>query len=281
MKLIYDYSIKMKIGICGVGFVGNAIMQCLAKYEDNFSIFAYHIVAYDKYKNLNTFTALLDSDMCFICLPTLYDVEKKTYDTIELDKTLALFSELSYKGILLIKSTVLPTYCLKMNNLYPNLQIIHNPEFLSARTALEDFSKQKHIILGYTKQSEESINKVVDFYERLFPLALLSICPSEESELTKLACNSFYALKVQYFTELYLLCDKLSISFEDVKTMMLKNGWINPQHTSIPGHDGQLSFGGACLPKDISALNEFMKELQVPCKVIDAAITERNEMRDY
>lgn len=270
----------MKIGICGVGFVGNAIMQCLAKYENNLSTIVYHIVAYDKYKNLNTFTALLDSDICFICLPTLYTAEKKTYDTIELDKTLSLFSELRYKGILLIKSTVLPTYCLKMNNLYPNLLLIHNPEFLSARTALEDFSKQKHIILGYTKQSQASINKVIDFYKTLFPLAVISVCPSEESELTKLACNSFYAMKVQFFTELYLLCDKLHISYENMKTMMLKNGWIHAMHTSIPGHDGQLSFGGACLPKDISALNEFMKNLSVPCKVIEAAITERNEMRE-
>ena len=275
----------MKIGICGVGFVGSAIMQCLANYKDKFSIVAYHIVAYhivayDKYKNLNTFEMLLESDICFICLPTLYDAEKKTYDTIELDKTLSLFSELVYQGILLIKSTVLPEYCSKMNNVYPNLRVIHNPEFLSARTALEDFSNQNHIILGYTKQSEDSINKVVDFYKTIFPLALLSVCPSEESELTKLACNSFYALKVQFFTELYLLCQTLNVSYEEVKTMMLKNGWIYPQHMSIPGHDGQLSFGGACLPKDISALNEFMKDLQVPHKVIEAAITERNEMRE-
>ena len=27
-------------------------------------------------------------------------------------------------------------------------------------------------------------------------------------------------------------------------------------------------------------VNEFMKDLHVPCKVIDAAITERNEMRE-
>jgi len=263
------------IGICGIGFVGNAISQYLANYKDDLTI-----ILYDKYKNLNTFEALLKSQLCFICLPTLYNANSKTYDTIELDKTLSLFSDLSYNGILLLKSTVLPEYCSKINHLYPNLHVIHNPEFLSARTALEDFSTQKHIILGYTKQSEVSIEKVIGFYKRLFPLALISVCPSEAAELTKLACNSFYAVKVQFFTELYLLCDKLSISFEEVKTMMLKNDWINPQHTSVPGHDGQLSFGGACLPKDISALNEFMKDLQVPCKVIEAAVSERNKMRD-
>lgn len=264
----------MKIGICGVGFVGSAISQSLVNNNEC------SIIAYDKYKNLNTFEMLLDSDICFICLPTRYDAEKKTYDVNELDKTLLLFSEHGYNGIILMKSTVLPTYCSDRNDRYPNLRIIHNPEFLSARTALEDFSTQKHIILGYTKQSYDSINKIITFYNHVFPQTLLSICQSEEAELTKLACNGFYAMKVQYFTELFLLCDKLSLSFDLIKEMMLKNGWIHPQHTSVPGHDGQLSFGGACLPKDISAFNEYMKALTVPCKVIEAVVNERNEMRE-
>jgi UDPglucose 6-dehydrogenase len=264
----------MKIGICGVGFVGNAIVQCLSNKQD------LHIVQYDKYKNLNTFEILLHSDICFICLPTLYDAETKTYDMTELDKTLLLFSEQHYNGVLLIKSTVLPTYCSTMNDQYPNLRLIHNPEFLSARTAVEDFSNQKHVILGYTKQSYTSVNQVILLYNYVFPRASVSICQSEEAELTKLACNSFYAMKVQFFSELYLLCDRLNVSYEEVKGMMLKNGWIHAQHTDVPGQDGQISFGGACLPKDISALNEFMKELSIPHKVLEAVIQERNEMRD-
>ena len=273
----------MKVGICGVGFVGNAVMKYLANFSNEF-----HIFAYDKYKNKGkgegegegSFSSLLSCDYCFICLPTLYNNHAKTYDMNELNTTLSLFAAEDYKGIILIKSTVLPTFCSDMSNLYPNLMIIHNPEFLSARTALEDFSNQKHIILGYTKQSHCVLAKVVDLYKILFPLAEISICSAEESALTKLACNSFYALKVQYFSELYLLCNKLNISFDLVKDMMLKNGWINPQHTLIPGHDMNISFGGACLPKDIAALNEFMKTLAIPNKVIDAAITERNEMRE-
>ena len=264
-----------KIGICGVGFVGGAIMT----YLDNFQT-TFHMVAYDKYKNLNTFGSLLKSDLCFICLPTQYDSETKTYDMSEIGATLLLFSEQDYRGILLIKSTVLPEYCAKMNDLYPNLQIIHNPEFLSARTALEDFSNQKHIILGSTLQSQGALAKVVSFYKKLFPLAKISECTAASSALTKLACNSFYATKVQFFNELYLLCDTLSISYEEVKEMMLKNGWIHPQHTTVPGHDGQLSFGGACLPKDISALNALMETLATPHKVLEAVIKERGDMRD-
>jgi nucleotide sugar dehydrogenase len=264
----------MKIGICGTGFVGNAIYQFLTKHKVLYD----DIFTYDKYKKLNTFDVLLKCDICFICLPTNYNSILKTYDMTELNETLAMLSEKKYRGIILIKSTILPDYC--SDHKYSNLIIIHNPEFLSARTAVEDFSNQTHIILGYTTRSKSNIHIICEFYKELFPNAIISICRSEESALTKLACNSFYATKVQYFTELFLLCETLKISYNDVKEMMLKNQWIHPQHTNVPGPDGSISFGGACLPKDIMALNELMKRVDTPNQVMNSVIIERNQMRN-
>jgi len=271
----------MKIGICGCGFVGNAIYQFLLNQKK----LDLHINVYDKYKhlnknkNLNTFDCVLDSDILFICLPTIYDEELKTYNMTEIDITLKLLAEHNFNGILLIKSTILPDYCSTINNLYPNLNIIHNPEFLSASSALEDFSTQTHIILGHTQQSIAYINTITDFYKNLFPNAEVSVCTSEESTLTKLACNSFYATKIQYFTELYLLCQHLKVPYTNVKHLMLKNGWISPHHTTIPGHDGQLSFGGACFPKDIKAFTQYMMACEIPSEVLHSVITERDKMR--
>ena len=71
----------------------------------------------------------------------------------------------------------------------------------------------------------------------------------------------------------------MNINYDNVLDLMLKNNWINPMHTNVPGHDGLISFGGACLPKDISALNEYTKELHVPNEVINATINERNKIR--
>jgi UDP-glucose 6-dehydrogenase len=34
-----------------------------------------------------------------------------------------------------------------------------------------------------------------------------------------------------------------------------------------------------CFPKDTNALNTFMKKNNIPNKVLDATINERNEMR--
>jgi UDP-glucose 6-dehydrogenase len=124
-----------------------------------------------------------------------------------------------------------------------------------------------------------SIDFIKDFYSSLYLNLTFSIGTTEEVGLMKLACNSFYAVKVQYFTEIYLLCEKLNISYENVKNSMLKNNFINPMHTSVPGHDGMISFGGACFPKDISALNQFMIQNDVFNGVIDSTIIERNLIR--
>jgi GDP-mannose 6-dehydrogenase len=113
----------------------------------------------------------------------------------------------------------------------------------------------------------------------LFPLALISITTSKAAGITKLACNSFYAAKVQFFTEIFLLCNKVDVDFNEVKKLMLNNQWINAMHTSVPGSDGQISFGGACLPKDINALNQYMIEKKTHNHLLDAVICERNQMR--
>ena len=66
---------------------------------------------------------------------------------------------------------------------------------------------------------------------------------------------------------------------EKIKPMMIKNGWINPMHTTVPGPDGQLSYGGYCFPKDTNALLNHMKREGTPHKVLEATVDERNEMR--
>jgi len=95
----------------------------------------------------------------------------------------------------------------------------------------------------------------------------------------KLFCNSFYASKIQIFTEFYLLCQKLNIDYNKVRNLMIDNGWINKMHTDIPGNDGNISYGGLCFPKDTNALNSFMEKINSPNQVLNSVINERNNMR--
>ena len=273
----YENFIK-KIGICGCGFVGGAIYDFFMNRipEDG-----YKLTVYDKYKNINTFESLLNTDLIFICLPTNYNDNLKTYDMSAINSTVEMLNNNKYTGFILIKSTVLPNYCDDINLIYPDLKIFNNPEFLTARTAKEDFATQKHIVLGYTLYTKNYINYLVDnFYRELFPSADISVATSKETALMKIGCNSFYATKIQYFTELYLLCQELQCDYDMVRDLMLNNGWINPMHTMVPGTDGKISYGGMCFPKDISALSEYMKELGVSNLVVDATINDNKLTRD-
>ncbi len=96
----------------------------------------------------------------------------------------------------------------------------------------------------------------------------------------KIYLNCFYSVKIQFFNELYLLCQKTGTNYENVLDLMLKNNWINPMHTKVPGTDGLLSYGGNCFPKDNNALLQFMKSMDSPCQVLEATINERNIMRN-
>ena len=159
-----------------------------------------------------------------------------------------------------------------------NLNIIHNPEFLTARTSDKDFAEQKHIVLGYSENMEQ-LNEVIELYEENFPESKISTCTSTESELMKIFANSFYAVKVQFFNEMYDLTNKLDSNYDTIKDLILENGWVNPMHTTVPGPDGSLSYGGACFPKDTQALYNTMLENGSICEVLGATISERNKMR--
>lgn len=266
----------MKIGVVGIGVVGGAVLTSFQLKMEN----EHTIVGYDKYRSFDPISEIFDTDVVFLCLPTPYDKSLETYDISSTHEILGVLSEHRYQGIVVIKSTVVPTTCQKLSDQY-GLAIIHNPEFLTAKTAFDDFHNQNHIVIGPTSNSpRKSVDTLVELFSRYYPEATISICDNaEESESMKIFCNSFYAAKIQFFNELYLLCRKLGIDFNNVRSMMLKNNWINPMHTLVPGSDGQLSYGGACFPKDTSALLSFMKEEDVDHAVLGAVVSERNIMR--
>ena len=264
----------MIISIVGLGFVGTAIKECLVKKN------ILEIIIYDKYKNngIGSIDDCLKSDIMFLCLPTVYDISTKEYDLKPIIENLNILNEKNYKGIVVIKSTLMPGTTQNLQIKYSNLNLCHNPEFLSAKTAREDFMNQKHIILG--KTDNKKLNNLFNFYKKYWPVAEISISSSDESEAAKLGCNCFYSVKIQFFNELFMMCKKQNMDFIRVRDMMLKNEWINPMHTKVPGTDGKLSYGGLCFPKDTNALSSHLNNLSIPGKVLDATIEERNLMRD-
>lgn len=267
----------MLIGIIGLGFVGGAMFQSFSNKGLTPDI---NLFGYDKFKNggVGSFSSILNTNIVFLALPTPYDDSKQEYDKTPIIQTCELLSQNNYSGIIVIKSTVEPETTRNLSNLFPSLILVHNPEFLTARTAYEDFHNQKHIILGFDCDFSK-IQNLYDFYKSYYPNADISLSSSIESESAKIFCNSFYAAKIQFMTELFLLCKANNSDYNKIKSMMIKNGWINSMHTTIPGPDGNISYGGLCFPKDTNALNKYMEKYNSPNLVLSSVITERNSMR--
>lgn len=269
----------MKISIIGLGFVGNSMFESF-KIKNNGS---YDVYGYDKYKNggIGNLESCLNSDILFLALPTEYNHTLGEYDKRPIISVLDELEKNNYIKCIVIKSTVEPSTTEQLQQKYTKMNFIHNPEFLTARTAFEDFHNQSHIVLGKsTNCNEEYFKKTVIFYQELYPQAKISCCTSAESESMKIFCNSFYAVKIQFFNELYLLSQKTGVNYEKVVELMLSNNWINPMHTNVPGPDGKLSYGGLCFPKDTNALLQTMRKHNSESKVLEACIEERNNMRD-
>ena len=259
-----------KIGIIGKGVLGTAIFDFFNEKNSE-------VIVYDKYKKIGLFTDVLNCDILFLCLPTLFNEDTKTYDTNEINIICKLLSEHNFNNIIILKSTVVPGTTCNLNKKY-NLDIIHNPEFLSEVTASEDFKNQNHIVLGSSEN--QKLEKCVNFYKYYFKDAEISLMCSTESELMKIAVNNFYSSKLIFFNELYLLCQNLDISYEKVKDSMIKNNWINPMHTNVPGKNNKLGFGGMCFPKDTKAYLNFLKNNSEYFKIAEATVEENNELRN-
>lgn len=265
-----------KVGVIGLGVVGNAIFETLKEKSVD-------VVGYDKFKNggIGNIENCLSCDYLFLCLPTPYSPRLQDYDLEPLNNVISSLQMLSYNGLIIIKSTINPGTTDNFSKKFSNLNFVHNPEFLTARNAKKDFDNQIQIVLGKSNNcSEDKFNNLVIFYKNIWPESIVSVCNSGESEIMKLGCNTFYAVKIQYLTELYLLCKKEGLNFDKVKNMILINGGMGPNYTNVPGHDGSISYSGMCFPKDTNALCSFMKKNGMLCNVLDATIKERNLLRD-
>ena len=97
--------------------------------------------------------------------------------------------------------------------------------------------------------------------------------------MVKYFANCFFSVKVSFVNEMYQICEKLGLSYNDIMGMVMADGRIGNSHWSVPGHDGSLGFGGKCFPKDLTALIHKAQELGVDPKVMRAAWRKNLEVR--
>jgi len=232
----------INIGIIGVGVVGNAVYQFYKNKYDTYR--------YDIQKNYDVFDDVAKCDFIFVCVWTPQG---------KVDSVLDVFSKLSEsgsKGIVILKSTVPPGTTSKLSKKFKNLKIVFSPEFLTERSAVQDFENPDRIVIGY--KDSDTLIKVMNFFKKDFTCPLI-VTDYTTAELIKLAHNNFYALKVIFSNYIYELARAIGANYDDVRRSFYCDKRLSSSHFDV-WHDGYRGFSGKCLPKDLDTLLEVMRD---------------------
>lgn len=264
----------MKIGIVGFGFVGKALKNGLLG----------SVEAYIVDPKLSTeIGGLIDFSpkIIFLCLPTPMNKDgdqdisilQSVIDEINSIENLS-------EATLVLKSTVIPS---KLDQITDSVNLIVNPEFLREISADRDFIDSEFILLG---GSEDKCTKVKNFYLNHTKCKTNNFIITDKSSalLMKYTINTFLATKVTFFNEIYNIHSESNIneSWDSFIKMVSYDKRIGESHMQVPGPDGRKGFGGACFPKDISALMHYAESLGLEFDLLKKIIQTNNRVRlDY
>jgi len=262
-----------ELGIIGQGFVGSAIKEVLDSY--------FVIETYDKYlKDASTCGTLEEiskkSEFLFLCLPTPMK-EDGSCDLSIIEGVISELNDFKNNNVVIIKSTVVPGTCSGLNKKHKNLDIVFNPEFLTERFAVQDFRNQNRIILGGEKRVTGLVRRM---YRIPFQKVTIVETNFETAEMAKYFTNNYLTVKVLFANEMYKICERIGVNYDEVMRYSLWDGRIEGSHFDVPGHDGHFGVGGSCFPKDLNAMIHFCKnELGCDLHILSAAWKTNLEVR--
>ena len=260
----------MKVGIIGLGFVGNALEKVI---NSNVSI-----IKIDP--KLNTSVRDLENQECnilFVCVPTPMD-EGGGQDLKIVTKVLNEIEKYSTDSLVVMKSTILPDKIESLSKGFPSF--VYNPEFLREKHAFEDLKNWSFFIFGGDKKNSKKLANFYKFHTSCKGTDF-NYTDLKTASLVKYAINSFLATKVVFFNELRNIYVNSGTegSWNDFVQLISKDIRIGSSHMSVPGPDGRFGFGGACFPKDTSALESYAKNLNAHMELLEKVISVNNDLR--
>ena len=246
----------MKIGIAGYGFVGKAHELVLKDYHD--------LIIYDP--ALGHYGDLRHADAIIVCVST----PQGSHGGCHMDNVYCIVEDNPNVPIL-IKSTISVEGWKMLQHVFPHTDIAFSPEFLRAAHWETDTQLQDKIYVG---------GKNTGFWADVFITALgkidVDIAGAKELITAKVVRNSFLALKVSFFNQVYDYCKAHNIDYNSVADVVGDDSRITKSHTQITEERG---FGGHCFPKDVTAFITSAKQKGVELSILDTVTNYNSKIR--
>ena len=266
---------KIVVGFIGQGFIGKNM-------ADDFVSRGFSVVRYDNEKYSANRNQIRSCDFVFIAVPT--PSTPHGFDDSILREVLKLVGD---GKTAIIKSTIKVGLTEKFQALYPKKYILHSPEFLTEKNAVNDTKYPPRNIVGYTKKSKKMAKAVLGLLPESPHNFLVN---SREAELVKYMGNNFLFLKVIFANVVYNLARKKKVDYNVVADIVGFDSRIGKSHLTIEHQSGPHSkqgrgAGGHCFIKDMAAFVEMYEEEpnrnqqdKLSKKFLEAAVVLNNRL---
>ncbi|KAI1109111.1 nucleotide sugar dehydrogenase [Nemania sp. NC0429] len=130
-------------------------------------------------------------------------------------------------------------------------EILSNPEFLAAGTAVHDLLHPDRVLIGSSKTPSggRAAGALADLYAAWVPRARIITVGTWSSELSKLVANAMLAQRVSSINSVSAICEATGAEIDEVATAIGSDARIGDRFLKAG-----VGFGGSCFKKDVLSL---------------------------
>ncbi|MFZ2887224.1 MAG: hypothetical protein WA021_05390 [Minisyncoccia bacterium] len=240
---------KPIIGFVGQGYVGKTS-------ANNFERRGFTVIRYaleEPYRANRH--RIKEADIVFVAVPTPTTPKGFLSHIVEEGVSLARPG-----ATVVIKSTILPGTTERLQKKFPKIILLHNPEFLSEKTAQKDTDEPFANIIGMSRKTAKH-KKAAELVQKIIPRAPFKLtCSSSEAEIFKYSHNISGYTQILTFNLMYDMARHLGADWGPIQKAieadpLICNRYSNPVHKSGRGA------GGACFIKDFAAFSRHHSKL--------------------
>ena len=243
---------KPRIGFIGTGWVGGNLADAIEAR-------GYPVVRYSfDPKYVGNQAKIADCEIVGLAVWT--PTTEKGFDDSHLIKAAR---NLVAGQTAVIKSTVLPGTTEKLQEMFPDVYFLHNPEFLREAHVVQDIAEPERNIIGLPRDTpayRQRAEEVLEVLPSTFATRQM-IMTSRESALVKYYGNVFLMSKLLMMNAFYDTTLAAGGSWEVVRRALILDSRIGESHTQPIGKDGTRGAGGHCFPKDFEAYTRLVADM--------------------
>ncbi len=236
-------------GFIGQGWIGK-------NYALDFEERGFSVVRYSNEPEfLGNKEKIASCDVVFIAVPT--PTTPEGFDGSIVEEVLPLVGP---GNIAVIKSTIIPGTTQSLQKKFPDIFILHSPEFLTEANARYDASHPKRNIIGIPADTEVFRAKAEIVLTLLPSAPYTKVMESAMAEFIKYAANSLLYTRVVFANVLYDMSQTLGLNWSTAKEALAADPRIGSSHLD-PVHESGRGAGGHCFIKDFATFRELYENL--------------------